>query len=205
MIDPVRREIANSLKVLTLVADDDHLITQISRIGKVCARALSMGNKIMLAGNGGSAADSQHIAAEFISRLSTDRAPLPALALTTDSSILTGAANDYGFETVFARQLAALARAQDIFIGISTSGKSLNVLRALEEARRRKVTTVGLTGKTGGEMLGLCDHIVRVPSDRTQNIQEIHIMIGHIICSIAEHDFLPIAPLEVMSESMKVY
>lgn len=205
MIDTVRREIADSLAVLTLVADDDHLISQISRIGKVCARALSMGNKIMLAGNGGSAADSQHIAAEFISRLSTDRAPLPALALTTDSSILTAAANDYGFETVYARQLAALARAQDIFIGISTSGKSLNVLRALEEARRRKVTTVGLTGKTGGEMLGLCDHIVRVPSDRTQNIQEIHIMIGHIICSIAEHDFLPIAPLEVMAESMKVY
>lgn len=205
MTDSVRREIADSLAVLTLVADDDHLISQISRVGKVCAGALSMGNKIMLAGNGGSAADSQHIAAEFISRLSTDRAPLPALALTTDSSILTAAANDYGFETVFARQIAALARARDIFIGISTSGKSLNVLRALEEARRRQVTTVGLTGKTGGEMLGLCDYIVKVPSVRTQNIQEIHIMIGHIICSVAEQDFLPRAPLETISEPVKVY
>ena len=118
---------------------------------------------------------------------------------------MTACANDYGFETVFARQIAALARAHDILVGISTSGRSQNVLRALEEARRRQVTTVGLTGKTGGEMSGLCDYMVRVPSDRTQNVQEIHIMVGHIICSIAEHDFLPSAPLEVISESIKVY
>ena len=145
----------------------------------------------MLAGNGGSAADAQHIAAEFVSRLAIDRRPLPALALTTDTSILTAAGNDYGFETIFERQVQALAASGDVFIGITTSGKSPNILRALQAARGVGALTIGLTGASGGKMAEFCDVLIRVPSDRTQNIQEVHIMVGHTICAIAEQSFLP--------------
>ena len=187
----VREQIRITASLYERIGQDDVLISAVASAGKACAQALERGNKIMLAGNGGSAADAQHIAAEFLSRLAIDRRPLPALALTTDTSILTAAANDYGFETVFERQLQALAVSGDVFIGISTSGKSPNIIRALQAARNAGATTIGLTGASGGKMVEFCDVIVRVPSDRTQNIQEVHIMIGHTICAIAEQGFLP--------------
>jgi len=189
----VRREIETTIAVLQLFAEDPLLVDAVAQMGTTCGNRLAAGNKIMLAGNGGSAADSQHIAAEFVSRLAVDRHPLPAVALTTDSSILTAVGNDYGFEQVFERQLRALGNPGDVFIGISTSGNSRNVLRALAAARHMGVITMGLTGEGGGGFAPLCDHLVRVPSTRTQNIQETHILIGHTICGIAEQAFLPAA------------
>jgi D-sedoheptulose 7-phosphate isomerase len=194
MTEFVRAQIAGTMAVFTLFANDDSLISSVAEVGRLCADALANGGKIMLAGNGGSAADSQHIAAEFVGRLTANRCPLPALALTTDTSILTAAANDYGYDSVFERQIIALGRPGDVFIGISTSGNSPNILRAVEAARGRQVTAVALTGETGGQLQGLCDHIVRVPSRCTQNIQEVHIMIGHIVCAIAEQAFLSAKP-----------
>jgi len=172
----------------------DHLaIETVAKVGAVCALALHQGHKIMLAGNGGSAADAQHIAAEFVSRLAIDRAPLAALALTTDTSILTATANDYGYEQVFARQVQGLGKGGDVLIAISTSGKSKSILVALGIAREIGITTVGLTGATDSPMLRLCDLVIRVPSTRTQNCQELHIMIGHTICAIAEKEFVCVA------------
>jgi D-sedoheptulose 7-phosphate isomerase len=187
----VREQLRITASLFEQVKKDDALIDAVAAAGKICAQALAHGNKIMLAGNGGSAADAQHIAAEFVSRLAIDRRPLPALALTTDTSILTAAGNDYGFETVFERQVQALAAPGDVLIGISTSGKSPNIIRALQAARSAKAITIGLTGGDGGRMPELCDVIVRVPSNRTQNIQEVHIMVGHTICALAEQEFLP--------------
>jgi D-sedoheptulose 7-phosphate isomerase len=197
MEELVRQEIATTLMLYQRFLEDKEAIAAVAGIGAACGAALARGNKILLAGNGGSAADSQHIAAEFVSRLVTDRQPLPAIALTTDSSILTAAANDYGFEVVFSRQIKALGRPGDIFIGISTSGNSLNILSALASARQCGMTTAGLTGNGSTKMASWCDHLVRVPSCRTQNIQEVHIMVGHTICAIAEKGFLPLGKYEV--------
>lgn len=191
MKDFIRQEIEKTYTALKTFHEDDTLIGIVAEIGKACGDALQRGNKIMLAGNGGSAADSQHIAAEFVSRLSRDREALAGLALTTDTSILTAAGNDYGFETIFARQVRGLGRPGDVFIGISTSGNSPNILCALEAARESKIVTVGLTGASGGRMEPLCDILLRVPSKQTACIQEMHIKAGHIICAIAESAFLP--------------
>jgi D-sedoheptulose 7-phosphate isomerase len=149
-------------------------------------RGVRSGGKILLFGNGGSAADAQHIAAEFVVRYQADRRPIAAIALTTDSSTLTACGNDLGYETLFARQVDALGRHGDVAVGISTSGKSPNVLSALREARARGMHTTGLTGGDGGEMVRLCDSIVVVPSRVTARIQEMHIMIGHILCKALE-------------------
>lgn len=140
----------------------------------------------MFAGNGGSAADSQHLAGELVSRFKFDRPGLAAWALTTDSSVLTAIGNDYGYERVFARQLEAVGAPGDILIAISTSGRSLNILKALEESRRKGIVTVGFTGEAGGDMPPLCDHLIRVPSSETPKIQEGHIVLGHIICGLIE-------------------
>ena len=187
----VQQEIEKTFAALKLLHEDEELIGTIVEIGNACGDALARGNKIMQAGNGGSAADSQHIAAEFVSRLARDRQPLAGLALTTDTSILTAAANDYGYETVFARQIKGLGRPGDVFIGISTSGNSPNILCALELARQLKIITVGFTGANGGKMEGLCDILLRAPASQTQYIQELHIKVGHIVCAIAESAFLP--------------
>lgn len=187
----VRQEIEKTLKALKQFHEDEALLGIVVEIGKACGDALARGNKIMLAGNGGSAADSQHIAAEFVSRLARDRRALAALALTTDTSILTAAGNDYGFETVFARQVQGLGRPGDVFIAISTSGNSPNILCALEAARQMEILTIGFTGAGGGRMAGLCDILLRAPSSQTQYIQEMHIKVGHIVCAIAESAFLP--------------
>lgn len=187
----VRQEIKKAIEVFELFQADEALVSIVAEIGKACGDALAHGNKIMFAGNGGSAADSQHLAAEFVSRLTTDRHPLAGLALTTDSSILTAAANDYGFETVFSRQVQALGRSGDVLVGITTSGNSSNILRAFAAARPMEILTVGFTGASGGKMEGLCDLLLRVPSGQTKHIQELHIAIGHIVCGIAESAFLP--------------
>ena len=148
--------------------------------------ALRRGNTIMFCGNGGSAADAQHLAAELIGRYKLDRTPLPALALTVDTSALTAIANDYSFDDIFARQVRGIGRANDVLIAISTSGTSPNVLRAIEAAREKGITTIGLTGQSGGRMRQLCDICVSVPSDQTNHIQEMHIAIGHMICGVVE-------------------
>lgn len=190
MILLVRNEVESTLAAFNRFLQDSALQQKVAEVGQLLAETLLRGGKIMFAGNGGSAADSQHIAAEFVSRLACDRRPLPALALTVDTSILTAAGNDYGFETIFSRQILALGRHDDVFVGISTSGGSKNVLAALQAARKLGITTVGLTGESGTKMASFCDHLLCVPSSRTQNIQEMHIMIGHTLCAIAEKPFL---------------
>ncbi len=147
---------------------------------------LRRGGKVMLFGNGGSAADAQHIAAELIIRYKTDRPSIAALSLTTDSSAMTACANDLGFDALFERQIAGLGREHDVAVGISTSGKSPNVLRGLRQARSMGLRTVGLTGGTGGELAGICDAAIIVPSAVTARIQEMHIMIGHVWCKALE-------------------
>ena len=150
------------------------------------ARALLAGHKLLVAGNGGSAADAQHLVAEFVSRLTIDRPAMRAVALTTDSSILTAVGNDYGYEHVFERQIEALGQPGDVFLGISTSGQSPNVLRALELCRKSKITTIGFSGKNGGKMAPLCDYNVIIPSSVTQHIQECHLALEHVFCMIVE-------------------
>jgi D-sedoheptulose 7-phosphate isomerase len=141
---------------------------------------------VLLAGNGGSAADAQHIAAELVGRFAFDRPGLPAIALTTDTSILTAVSNDYGYENVFARQVQALGSKGDVFIGYSTSGRSPNVLRALEEARKKGIVCIGLTGSRGGPLRELCDHLLEVPTDTTAKVQVGHLILGHILCGLVE-------------------
>jgi D-sedoheptulose 7-phosphate isomerase len=163
-------------------------LEEIVAAAEMIAQALRAGGKVMLCGNGGSAADSQHIAAEFTNRLSADleRPALAALALTTDTSFLTANANDYGFEHVFERQVEALGREGDILIGISTSGNSQNVVRAVRFCRDRGIKTIGLLGGNGGQLRELVDLAIVVPSASTQHIQEVHITIGHILCDLVE-------------------
>ena len=154
-------------------------------VSTLTIKCLSDGNKIIFAGNGGSAADSQHIAAEFVSKLNFDRPALSSIALTTDTSILTAIGNDYGFENLFSRQINAIANKGDIFVGITTSGKSNNIIKAFSEAKKKGVICVGLTGYN--DFLNkFCDYVIKVPSNSTPFIQESHITIGHILCDIVE-------------------
>jgi D-sedoheptulose 7-phosphate isomerase len=159
---------------------------EIGRFAALCRTALDNGRTIFFCGNGGSAADAQHLAAELVGRFQTERLGLPAVALTTDTSILTSIGNDYGFELVFARQVQALVRSADLVVGITTSGNSPNVVRALEAARTQGAVTVGMTGQTGGRLAKLCDLCLQVPSNVTARIQEAHILIGHIVCQMID-------------------
>jgi D-sedoheptulose 7-phosphate isomerase len=160
------------------------LVVEIARAMAVC---LAGGGKVMFCGNGGSAADSQHLAAEFTNRFRMERPPLPGLALTTDTSALTAIGNDYSFDEVFSKQLLALGRPGDILVGLSTSGTSTNVIRAMREAKRNDIVTVGLTGQSGAEMAAVSDFLVTVPSGDTAVIQEIHIAAGHAFCFLVDH------------------
>lgn len=162
------------------------LQTDFEAIIEKCARAITAGNKIMFFGNGGSAADAQHLATELSVRFINDRAPIAGLALTTDTSTLTAAGNDYGFEHIFSRQIEALGQEGDIAIAISTSGNSLNIIKAIEAANSKNITTIGLSGRDGGRMRTLCSHILVVPSQTTSRIQEMHILIGHMLCGSLE-------------------
>lgn len=158
------------------------------KIATAALDALQRDNKILLCGNGGSAADSQHLAAELVSRYKRNRRALPAIALTTDSSILTSAGNDYGYEYTFSRQVEALGRKGDVLIAISTSGNSPNVLRAVKMANKMSITTVGFTGEKGGDLIDLVDLCFNVPSSNTPRIQEVHITAGHALCDILEQE-----------------
>jgi D-sedoheptulose 7-phosphate isomerase len=153
--------------------------------------ALRGGRTLLFFGNGGSAADAQHLAAEFVNRYVRDRPALPALALTTDTSVLTSIANDSEFKSVFARQVEAIGRPGDVAVGISTSGRSANVIEGLRTARARRLVTIGFCGEEGGAMRGLCDHLISVPSKTTARIQEVHILVGHILCQIVEETLYP--------------
>lgn len=180
-----------SRDTLQAAIDDPEFAATIAAIAERCGDALAQGGKLLFAGNGGSAADAQHIAGEFLSRLNYDRAPLAAIALTTDTSVLTAIGNDYGYESLFERQVRGLGQPGDVFVGISTSGKSLNILRAIEAARERRLVTVGFTGRGGGELPSRCDLCLRAPSDSTALIQQLHITAAHIVCGLVEERMFP--------------
>lgn len=184
-IAAVREQIGASIAVKQALLSDEALLDSTVRVAQVIERALRAGNKVMLAGNGGSAADAQHLAAEFVSRFEFDRPGLASIALNTDTSMLTAIGNDYGYDHVFARQVEANGRSGDVFIGISTSGNSKNVLRAVESCRDRGIVTVALCG-SGGRLREVCEHVVAVPSTHTPRIQESHILLGHVICGLVE-------------------
>jgi D-sedoheptulose 7-phosphate isomerase len=186
--EKIRQDLLEHVSVMNAVASS--LVDQITAMADLVLDALKNGKKVLLIGNGGSAADAQHIAAELIGRFKVDRKALPAIALTTDTSILTAVGNDYSFDDVFSRQVAALANEGDIVIGISTSGNSPNVLNAIKAAKETRCKTIGMTGKDGGELARLADLSLIVPSQETPRIQEAHITVGHIICSLVEQSFL---------------
>jgi D-sedoheptulose 7-phosphate isomerase len=179
-------QILQTSQLLTLMSKDEKLINTIEQSALACVKAFKAGKKIMLAGNGGSAADAQHIAGEFVSRFAFDRPGLPAIALTTDTSILTAIGNDYGYEKLFSRQIQSHSVKGDIFIAYSTSGSSKNILMALEEAKRHEVICIGMTGNKMSPMKDLCDYYLSVDSSETPKIQEGHAVIGHILCGLVE-------------------
>lgn len=181
----IRDSLAESELVHRQLSADEVLQRQLAELGMWCERALRGGGKILFAGNGGSFADAQHLAAEFVSRLRFDRSPLPAIALATNSSAMSAIGNDYGYDQIFARELGAVASAGDVFIPISTSGNSPNILAAVEVAQQKSLCIMGLTGAGGGRMAELCP-CLRVPSSRTERIQEGHILLGHILCALVE-------------------
>lgn len=182
----ITAQILETQEIMSAMLVDDALLGRVGSAAEACITALSNSGKILLAGNGGSAADAQHIAGEFVSRFAFDRPGLPAIALTTDTSILTAIGNDYGYEKVFARQVQAHAQKGDVFIAYSTSGKSANVIAALQEAKTRGIVCIGMTGNRGGPMKELCDHHLEVPSADTPKIQEGHAVLGHILCGLVE-------------------
>jgi D-sedoheptulose 7-phosphate isomerase len=185
-VKSMRREISKTIAMLDALLADDLALGAAARIAAVGADAIRRGNKIMFCGNGGSAADSQHLAAELVGKLSLDRPGMAALALTVDTSALTAIGNDFGYDQVFARQLEALGRPGDLLIGISTSGRSRNVVAALETARRMGITTVAMTGSQRGPMAEVSDIWLPIPHTETQKIQEGHIVLGHAVCELVE-------------------
>ena len=191
MLEIVKAQIAASIKAKQDLLADACLLDQIANIAALVTDAYKAGNKTLLAGNGGSAADAQHIAGEFVARFYFDRPGLPSIALTTDSSILTAVANDYGYEYLFSRQVQAMGNKGDIFIGISTSGNSPNILKALDACKEKGIISIGFTGMSGGKMADKCDYCIKVPSNETPRIQEAHILIGHILCCIVEEELFP--------------
>lgn len=182
----IMQEIENSIATKQKLISDQKFADSIQESAEICLKVLQQGGKIILAGNGGSAADAQHIAAEFVNQLNYDRPALSSIALTTDTSILTAIGNDRGYNEVFSRQIQANGKAGDVFIGISTSGNSQNIIEALKACKTQDIITIGWTGDTGGKMKQLCDYCLCVPSAETPRIQESHILIGHIICGIVE-------------------
>ncbi|EPQ7512597.1 D-sedoheptulose 7-phosphate isomerase [Campylobacter jejuni] len=184
----IKEHFTDSILVKEQILKDENLITLIKNASLEVIKAYKNGNKTLLAGNGGSAADAQHIAGEFVSRFYFDRPGIASIALTTDTSILTAIGNDYGYENLFARQVQAQGVKGDVFIGISTSGNSKNILKALELCKQREIISIGLSGASGGAMNELCDYCIKVPSTCTPRIQEAHILIGHIICAIIEEE-----------------
>jgi D-sedoheptulose 7-phosphate isomerase len=184
-------DLARSRDAVQAAIDDPAFVKTIATIGERIAGAFAGSHKLMLCGNGGSAAHAQHLAGELLSRFNYDRPPVAAIALTADSAVMTAVGNDYGYERVFERQVLGLGQPGDILIAISTSGRSPNILRAIDAARGRGLLTVGFTGKTGGDLPARCDLCLRAPSDSTPLIQQMHIIAGHIICGLVEERLFP--------------
>jgi D-sedoheptulose 7-phosphate isomerase len=182
----IEKQINDSLKVKLKLLESPDILSKIEKASDEIVKAFRNNRKVLIAGNGGSAADAQHIAGEFVSRFYFDRPGLPSIALTTDTSILTAIGNDYGFDRIFSRQIEALGMTGDIFIAISTSGKSPNLIEALKTCKKAGILTIGLTGSSGGNMNDLCDICINVPSSETPRIQEAHLLIEHILCCIVE-------------------
>ncbi len=185
-------EFRKSRQLVDAMAGDDALRAQVLDVVTRCVAALKRGNKILFCGNGGSAADAQHWAAELVSRFGYDRPGLPSIALTTDTSALTAIGNDYGYDRVFARQLEALGRQGDLLFAISTSGNSKNILLAIDAARAVGINVIGFTGRKGGAMADRCSVCLRMPSDETPKIQEGHEILGHLICGMIEREMFPL-------------
>lgn len=190
MINSIKSIIRQSIDLKKCIMEDDEIITQILKVVTIIVNSVRNGKKILIAGNGGSAADSQHMAAELVGRLNTERNPIPAIALTTDTSIITAISNDFDFSDIFSRQVKALANPGDILILISTSGNSVNLLKAAEEAKNKGVITIGILGKDGGKLIKLVDIPVLVKHENTQRIQEAQLMIEHIICELVEQQIM---------------
>ena len=184
----IKEQIKQSYETKQALYENEALLDIITDVAKACVDVYKNGKKTLLAGNGGSAADAQHIAADLVGRYDFDRPSIPSLALTTDTSNLTAIGNDYGYDQVFSRQLEGMGVEGDLFIGISTSGNSQNVINAFESARKKGITTVALVGRDGGKMAQMADFAIVVPSSSTPRIQESHILIGHIICDIIEKE-----------------
>lgn len=182
----ITKQIEDSIQAKQDMLNSPVIMEALEKACTLCLEAYQKGKKLLIAGNGGSAADAQHIAGELVSRFYFDRPALPGIALTTDTSILTAIGNDYGYENLFSRQIEGNGQEGDIFLGISTSGNSPNILKGIETARKMGISVIGLTGESGGKMADLCDICLKVPSQETPRIQEAHILIGHIICSYIE-------------------
>lgn len=183
--------LAESIEVKQRLAQDAATLEQVLEVAQRCAQACQQGHKVLFMGNGGSAADAQHLAGEFVSRFNYDRPGLAAFALTVDSSVMTAIGNDYGYDKVFARQIQACAQPGDVVVGLSTSGNSPNVLNGLRLARQMGLTTVAMTGEDGGKMRDEVDICIKVPSRATPRIQECHITIGHMVCGLVEQIIFP--------------
>jgi D-sedoheptulose 7-phosphate isomerase len=184
--DYIKSEVTKAIDVMNSILADTSIMATVENIGKACAASVRDGGKVMFCGNGGSAGDSQHLAAEMVGKLVFDRPGMAGLALTTDTSALTAVGNDFGYEHVFSRQVEALGRAGDVLIGISTSGGSKNVIKAMEVARAKGIKTVAMTGMKHGPMADLADHWIAIPHGETQKIQEGHMVLGHIFCALME-------------------
>ncbi|MFI3278287.1 MAG: D-sedoheptulose 7-phosphate isomerase [Rikenellaceae bacterium] len=186
MQEYIKESLLSGLELRSKIASSCEMTSLIESVGRLMAQRLKSGSKILFCGNGGSAADAQHISSEFVGRFVAERRPLPAVALTTDTSLLTAVGNDYGFEYIFSRQVQGLAQEGDILVGFSTSGNSKNVIKALEMARDMGITTVGFLGGSGGACKPLCDYDFTIDTNITARIQEMHITIGHILCGIVD-------------------
>lgn len=189
--EAIHEQFSASLRNLEALVADEAYRDTLAKVITAMIDALKRGNKLLFAGNGGSAADAQHVAGEFVSRFHYNRPGLPAIALTTDTSILTAIGNDYGYERVFARQIEALGVAGDVFCAISTSGNSPNILAAIEAARKKDILVVGFTGRSGGKMRPMCDLCLSVPSDLTPRIQEAQLVTYHMLCGYIEEALFP--------------
>ncbi len=186
MKEKIKSIISASISVKQELLKQDHLINTIEDVVNAVTTAFQQGNRVYFCGNGGSAADAQHLAAEFSGRFYTDRKALPAEALHCNTSYLTAVANDYSYDVIYSRLIDGIGNAGDVLIGLSTSGNSTNIIKAMEVAKDKNMLTVGLTGSSGGKMKSICDYLINVPSDDTPRIQESHIMAGHIICELVE-------------------
>lgn len=187
-MNSIRNIIAASIQTKQALLEDDAMIATIKQVTTIITKAFQNGNKVLFCGNGGSAADAQHLAAEFSGRFYTDRNPLPSEALHCNTSYLTAVANDYGYDVVYSRMVKGIGKKGDVLIGLSTSGNSVNIINALVQAKDSGMITIAMTGKDGGKMKTMADYLINVPSNDTPRIQEAHIMIGHIICQLVEEN-----------------